>query len=118
MALTEDRNCLKTEVIKLKSHLQQEQNQRNENSGHLKVVESQIELLNRNLSEAQDREQRLSQENATANSRRNELEKTAATLKQQVELWRSKHNQLVSSSYGLNNVETEKNNTGNFFCIC
>ena len=67
LALSEDRNCLEAEVIKLQSHLQHEQNQRNENSGHLKEVENRVEILARDLSQAQDREQRLLRENAEAN---------------------------------------------------
>ena len=38
MALSEDRNLLEAEVIKLQSHLQHEQNQRNETNGHAKDV--------------------------------------------------------------------------------
>jgi Rho-associated protein kinase 2 len=107
LALSEDRNCLEAEVIKLQSHLQHEQNQRNENSGHLKEVENRVEILARDLSQAQDREQRLLRENAEANSRKSELEKTKASLKLEAESWRSKHNQLASSSSGLNNVTTD-----------
>ena len=51
LALSEDRNCLEAEVFKLQSHLQHEQNQRNENSGHLKEVENRIEVMARDLSQ-------------------------------------------------------------------
>merc|ERR1712228_299518 len=93
--------------IKLQSHSQHEQNQRNENSGHLKEVENRIEVLARDLSQAQDREQRLLRDNADLNSRKSELEKAKANLKLEADSWRSKHNQLVSSSSGLNNVTTD-----------
>ena len=107
MALSEDRNCLEAEVIKLQSHLQHEQNQRNESSGHLKEMENRNEVISRDLLQAQDREQRLIRENTEINSRKSELEKAKGGLKAEVESWRSKYNQLVSASSGLNHVSTD-----------
>ena len=79
-ALSEDRILLETQFIQLQSHLQQEQNQRNEVIGHLKELENRLESQNREFLTVQDREQRLLRENADLSSRKAELEKAKAAL--------------------------------------
>ena len=106
-ALSEDRNLLETQFIQLQSHLQQEQNQRNEVIGHLKELENRLETQNRDLLSVQDREQRLLRENADLSSQKAEIEKTKANL--ELEARRLNHqlmsNQptLRSSSSGVTN---------------
>ena len=93
-ALSEDRNLLETQFIQLQSHLQQEQNQRNEVIGHLKELENRLETQNRDLLSVQDREQRLLRENADLSSQKAEIEKTKANLELEA---RRLNNQLMSN---------------------
>ncbi len=112
LALSEDRNLLEGEVIKLQSHLQHEQNQRNEMGGHVKDVEKRLENLTRELGQVQDREQRLLRENAALDSRKSELEKVKANLELEVKSANSKMNQmqLSASSSRLTNVAMDDMN--------
>ena len=97
-ALSEDRNLLETQFIQLQSHLQQEQNQRNEVIGHLKELENRLETQNRDLLSVQDREQRLLRENADLSSQKAEIEKTKANLELEA---RRLNNQLMSNQSTL-----------------
>ena len=97
LALTEDRNLLESEVIKLQSHLQHEQNQRNELSGQLNESEVRSEAYKRDLSTVQDREQRLIRENAELSSQKADLEKSKANLELETKTISSKYDQLMAS---------------------
>ena len=77
---------------------------RNKLDAQVITLQSNLDILDQDLSQAQDREQRLLQENAEVNLKKSELEKTGAKLKSEANLWRSKHDQLASSS-GLDNVK-------------
>ena len=114
-ALSEDRNLLETQFIQLQSHLQQEQNQRNEVIGHLKELENRLDTQNRDLLSVQDREQRLLRENADLSSQKAEIEKAKANLESEA---RRLNDQLMSnqptrsSSSGVTNrdVRDDLNN--------
>lgn len=114
MALSEDRNILEAEVIKLQSHLQHEQNQRNEIGGHVNELERRMDSLNRELSAVQNREQRLLRENADLSSTQAELEKAKANLEIEAKSMTSKIEQLMTSnasgSSGGGYVTDEMNN--------
>ena len=98
LALSEDRNLLEREVVKMQTQLQHEQNQRNEAGGHLKDRENRIESLNRDLAAVSDREQRLLRENAEISSKVADLEKTKANLELEVKSVNSKYDQLASTA--------------------
>ena len=96
--LTEDRNLLESELMKLQSHLQREQNQRNELSGQLGDSEARSEAIKRDLSAIQDREQRLIRENAELSSQKADLEKTKANLELEIRNVASKYEQMASNA--------------------
>ena len=96
--LTEDRNLLESELMKLQSHLQREQNQRNELSGQLGDSEARSEAIKRDLSSIQDREQRLIRENAELSSQKADLEKTKANLELEIRNVASKYEQMASNA--------------------
>ena len=97
LALTEDRNLLESEVIKLQSHLQHEQNQRNELSGQLKDSDAKNGNFLRELNAIREREQRLLSENAALSSQKAELEKVRANLELETKSISSKYDQLRTS---------------------
>ena len=97
LALTEDRNLLESEVIKLQSHLQHEQNQRNELSGQLKDSDAKNGNFLRELNAIREREQRLLSENAALSSQKAVLEKVRADLELETKSISSQYDQLRTS---------------------